>query len=95
MTGDISYFFLNFFMHFISLQVGNAVTLPISLNDNSVLSVASVSTPDAAVKAEYDDACLQSVQRGPCKAAFVRFYFNTTSKMCKPFLYGGEFGIEI
>lgn len=33
--------------------------------------------------------CNQSIQVGPCDAAFSRFAFDTSSGQCVPFLYGG------
>ncbi|GAB6024412.1 hypothetical protein CHUAL_009577 [Chamberlinius hualienensis] len=39
-----------------------------------------------------EDKCLQPVDNGMCRAAFSRYFFNSTSSMCQPFVYGGCLG---
>ncbi|XP_012942643.1 papilin [Aplysia californica] len=34
-------------------------------------------------------ACILDVDIGPCQAAITRFFYNTTSKQCEAFIYGG------
>lgn len=36
-----------------------------------------------------DSDCLQPRVTGPCRAAFVKFYFDQTEGTCKKFTYGG------
>uniref|UniRef100_A0A915HQ25 BPTI/Kunitz inhibitor domain-containing protein n=1 Tax=Romanomermis culicivorax TaxID=13658 RepID=A0A915HQ25_ROMCU len=33
--------------------------------------------------------CSQPRQTGPCRASFPRFYYNSTEKQCRKFVYGG------
>lgn len=35
------------------------------------------------------DMCLLPSDRGPCKANLKRYFYNTTSKDCESFVYGG------
>lgn len=36
-----------------------------------------------------DSVCLQPKKVGPCKARMPRFYYNSKSKTCEQFFYGG------
>lgn len=40
------------------------------------------------------DPCLQKIEKGTCKAAFPRFGYDSSSKSCVPFTYGGCEGNE-
>lgn len=33
--------------------------------------------------------CLQPSETGPCRAAFVKYYYDRTDGVCKSFTYGG------
>lgn len=44
---------------------------------------------DVPVKPSYPSKCSLKAEAGPCRAAFKRFYFNSTSKSCEEFIYGG------
>lgn len=35
------------------------------------------------------DLCQLPQARGPCKAALLRYFYNSTSNACEPFTYGG------
>ncbi|XP_006077699.2 kunitz-type protease inhibitor 3 isoform X1 [Bubalus kerabau] len=35
------------------------------------------------------DLCQLPQARGPCKAALLRYFYNSTSNACEPFSYGG------
>ncbi|XP_070328794.1 colostrum trypsin inhibitor [Odocoileus virginianus] len=35
------------------------------------------------------DLCQLPQERGPCKAALHRYFYNSTSNACEPFTYGG------
>ncbi|XP_043914619.1 papilin-like [Protopterus annectens] len=35
------------------------------------------------------DICKLPADKGPCKAHFPRFFYNSTSMVCEPFIYGG------
>lgn len=35
------------------------------------------------------DKCLQAAYTGPCRARFVRYFYNSTSARCEEFVYGG------
>ena len=52
-------------------------------NDNRFESVKDCK------KACDPDDCSSEPLTGPCKAFFTRFFFNTTSKQCEQFIYGG------
>lgn len=38
------------------------------------------------------DTCTLPPVTGPCKAYFQRYFYNTTSKQCEQFIYGGCHG---
>ena len=69
-------------------QVGNAVTLPLALNDDSA-AVAVVTPVAQSGSHRTGESCLEPKVVGVCKAAFLRFHFDITSKKCKSFLFGG------
>ncbi|XP_051534832.1 kunitz-type serine protease inhibitor 6-like [Myxocyprinus asiaticus] len=37
----------------------------------------------------YQEICVVPSDSGPCRASFRRFYFDSSSQSCKPFIYGG------
>ena len=40
------------------------------------------------------DPCKLPPKRGPGSGNFKRYYFNSTRRICLPFIYGGYFGNE-
>ena len=38
------------------------------------------------------DLCELPPEKGPCDGKIKRYYFNSTSGLCLPFIYGGCFG---
>lgn len=51
----------------------------------SVVLLALVGTAFANV----NRICLLPKEEGPCRAYVPRYYYNTTTKTCEPFIYGG------
>ncbi|EYC37470.1 hypothetical protein Y032_0788g2360 [Ancylostoma ceylanicum] len=35
------------------------------------------------------DFCLEEAVRGPCRARYLRYYYNEKSEKCEAFTYGG------
>ncbi|XP_075463121.1 LOW QUALITY PROTEIN: kunitz-type protease inhibitor 2 [Ascaphus truei] len=44
---------------------------------------------DGSDEASCDDFCIGKGETGRCRAAFIRFYFDSESKTCSSFVYGG------
>lgn len=40
-------------------------------------------------KVHCEDKCSQPVSFGICRAAFKRYFFNSTTMQCQEFIYGG------
>ncbi|XP_069602888.1 kunitz-type protease inhibitor 2 [Ranitomeya imitator] len=45
--------------------------------------------PDAGAQPTLDDFCLPQKETGPCRAYFVRWWYDAESETCKNFTYGG------
>ncbi|KND00332.1 uncharacterized protein SPPG_09215 [Spizellomyces punctatus DAOM BR117] len=52
-------------------------------------SVVVALISQALVSAELPDPCLQKPEIGPCRARFLRYYFDQTEGTCKEFTWGG------
>ncbi|XP_031341557.1 papilin isoform X1 [Photinus pyralis] len=44
---------------------------------------------DQCAEATYLDSCDQSVEVGPCRGSFIRWYYDKNSGSCNQFIYGG------
>ncbi len=44
-------------------------------------------------KENNDHDCILIPETGPCKAAFIKYYFDQTEKKCTTFIYGGCEGV--
>ncbi|XP_073497552.1 kunitz-type protease inhibitor 2 [Phyllobates terribilis] len=45
--------------------------------------------PDAGAQPTLDDFCLAQKETGPCRAYFIRWWYDAESETCKNFTYGG------
>lgn len=48
---------------------------------------------DSAGRNSYQDRCSLAPHAGECRAAMVRFYYNSASGRCQTFLWGGCGGV--
>ncbi|ODM94254.1 Kunitz-type serine protease inhibitor kalicludine-1 [Orchesella cincta] len=44
---------------------------------------------NSASAAALEDSCQQPMERGTCRAMHARFYYNSETKKCEKFNYGG------
>jgi len=56
---------------------------------NAVCSAATREQDVSAAPLDAAEVCAQAKEVGPCRGAFLRFYFNQHSGQCEQFLYGG------
>ncbi|XP_033695478.1 serum basic protease inhibitor-like isoform X2 [Tursiops truncatus] len=58
-----------------------------------LLGILVACTPGAEHKSRARDPppafCLEPPFEGPCKAIFIRYFYNATSRLCETFKYGG------
>lgn len=47
----------------------------------------------ASVSGEVSASCRKKPDRGPCKAIFEAYYFDSSSRSCKKFIWGGCQGV--
>ena len=57
--------------------------------DPSTLTSWLTPTIHPTVAPETPDHCFQQAQPGPCRAQIMRFSYNTQSRQCQAFIYGG------
>ena len=51
-----------------------------------VLSIFVIKMVDCIISPPY---CYLQPDEGNCKAKFIRFFFNSSTDLCQPFIYGG------
>lgn len=54
-----------------------------------VVFYAGFSRNTRSVQAANNSVCSLPPETGPCRGAFPKFYFDSSSKSCKSFTYGG------
>ncbi|XP_029077510.1 serum basic protease inhibitor-like [Monodon monoceros] len=59
----------------------------------SLLVLLVACTPGCEQKSHARDPppafCLEPPYKGPCKAIFIRYFYNASSRLCETFIYGG------
>ncbi|CAN7992812.1 unnamed protein product, partial [Ixodes hexagonus] len=61
-------------------------------NDNRFEQIESCRTRYGALSCNVADVCHQPKDSGPCYAYLRRFYYNSETERCEPFIYGGCMG---